>query len=502
MNWKSVLILAWFAGLPSGWATSLHALDYGASPNRVASIYISQDFLNEQLKMHSKSELFSDTKIILDDLNDRILLTGQIVVPVDELRAVNLDSKLGVFNFQLVIKLSTTDHGHLILEFPLAETYFYPAVSTHPERDRVVMPVQLLSLALASARGYLSALSGDFSSFDRRTAKLTALLKALDRSVALEKNDDARAELSVQRQSLQLQMAVVPLERAQLMAASKRMVRILGVTGEKELNLNDQLSARENALVLKLRLSQLTPYLEGVELGGTRIVFDAKAGGGQRYFVVDVNSELDPAAVTEAVPMPVPTRIPREPTQVAPALIVRLKETLFDSKQVVEQEKKRLTTKIRDLQFHLKEDGIHVTAGYKILFFTVHFETVVDVNTTGLDEFEVRVRAFHAAGLDLGFLVTSVLESTQKRLEATLKGMCRFQYIGEEKDHSRALRVTVDPKVLVPAFPGLHLVSVDVRDREFLLKIGHPQDVVIAPVKVLPTPVTPAKLTPIKKSGR
>jgi hypothetical protein len=44
--------------------------------------------------------------------------------------------------------------------------------------------------------------------------------------------------------------------------------------------------------------------------------------------------------------------------------------------------------------------------------------------------------------------------------------------VGEEKDHSRALQVSVDPKALVPAFPDLHLVDVDIREGEFLLKIG------------------------------
>jgi hypothetical protein len=53
-----------------------------------------------------------------------------------------------------------------------------------------------------------------------------------------------------------------------------------------------------------------------------------------------------------------------------------------------------------------------------------------------------------------------------------MKGICKFKYIGEESDESRALQVSVDPKALVPAFPELHLVDVDVRDHEFLLKIG------------------------------
>jgi hypothetical protein len=34
------------------------------------------------------------------------------------------------------------------------------------------------------------------------------------------------------------------------------------------------------------------------------------------------------------------------------------------------------------------------------------------------------------------------------------------------------LRVRIEPKKLIPAFPSFHLTGVDVRDRNFMLKIG------------------------------
>lgn len=92
--------------------------------------------------------------------------------------------------------------------------------------------------------------------------------------------------------------------------------------------------------------------------------------------------------------------------------------------------------------------------------------------TTKPDVFEVRVEEVKVAGINFGFLEKFILESMEHRLDQSLKGMCTFKYIGEEKDGARALEVTVDPKALVPAFPDLHLIEVDVREREFLLKIG------------------------------
>jgi hypothetical protein len=50
--------------------------------------------------------------------------------------------------------------------------------------------------------------------------------------------------------------------------------------------------------------------------------------------------------------------------------------------------------------------------------------------------------------------------------------MCSFKTIGDEKDDSLALEVTVDTKALAPSFPNLHLVAVDVREKEFIMKLG------------------------------
>ena len=441
-----------------------------ANADRVASIFVSQDFLNQQLSLHSKSELVKEMKLELDPAHGQIFLRGKIQVPVEELRAVNLDPKFGAFNFQVTLKPETTKNGHLILEFPLSETFFYPSISKDPTHERVIVPVQLLSLALASARGYMAALSGDFSGFDRRTEKLNALLASLNRSIALEKNKDAKEDLKNQREALRLQLAAVPLERKQLQAVSKEVEHILGFTGEKELNINDDLGARKNALILKIKLSQLTPYLEGVELGGVRILLDQKDGDGEKYLAIDVNSALE-----SAHPLVPVTHNPsnRAGMKTAPFLILRLNQSLFESQAVVEAEKKEMGSSLRDLNVELRDDGLHVSGKWRTFFlFSIPFDTAVDFVSTGLDRFEVRVRKMAVAGIDLEFLSKFVLESMKNRLDTALKGSCKFTYIGEEKDHSRALEVTVNPKTMIPAFPDLHLVGVDVRDHEFLLKIG------------------------------
>lgn len=437
---------------------------------RVASVYISQDFLNEQLTAHHQSKLIKELNIELDPTHSQFFLRGVIQVPVEEMRAINLDPKLGAFRFQLSVQPSASTQGHLVLDFPLSETYFYPASSKDPKSDRVIVPVQMLSLALASARGYLAALSGDFSGFDRRTQKLKALLQAVRRSIREEKNADALEELKTQKESLKLQLAAVPIERKQLQTVSKEVEHILSFTGEKELNLNDELGARKNALILKIRISQLAPFLKGVDLGGVRIVHDKKDGHGENYMAIDINSQL-------ALPPPPPltkTAEARPGFKTPPALILRLKQSLFESSALVEMEQKKIGSKLKNLTMSLKDDGLHVAGEWKAWIFTIPFDTIVDFVSTGLDVFEVRVRRLDVEGIDLEFLSNFVLEALKARLDHALKGICTFKDIGEEKDHSRALQVTVEPKTLVPAFPDLHLVDVDVREQEFLLKVGRP----------------------------
>jgi hypothetical protein len=433
--------------------------------NRVASILISQDFINEQLKLHSKSNLIKDMNIGLDSSNSQIFLRGKVNIPLEEMRAINLDPNLGAFKFQVTIKPEVTKRGHLILDFPLSETFFYPAASKDPVHERIIIPVQLLSVVLASARGYLAALSGDFSGFDRRTDKVKALISSLEHSIAREKNGDAKAELKNQLAAQRLQLEAIPIERTQLQTVSKELEHLMGFTGEKELNLNSDLGARKNALILKINLDQLAPYLKGVEMGGVRIVHDKKDGNGENFLAIDVNSELEGPAPSVAPRAP----SDRPPMKVAPFLIMRLNQSLFESEALVDAEKKDMGSKLKNVNFNLRDDGLHVSGSWHtFLFLSIPFDVAVDFVSTGVDVFEVRLGKLDVAGIDFDFMSKFVLDSIRKRLDKTLKKICIF------KDIPHGLQVTVDPKALVPAVPDLHLVAVDVRDREFLLKIGRP----------------------------
>jgi len=436
--------------------------------NRIASLFLSQDLINEALAKHVKSDLVKDLKVELDPPTGRILLRGLLNLPVEEMKAVNLDPSLGSFRFQVAIQPKSTRKGHLILVFPLDETYFYPAQSKTPGIDRVIVPVQLLSVALSSVRGYLSAMSGDFSGFDRRTAKLEAQIAALDRALKGETNADARDALTTERDSLKLQLQAVPLERKQLMMVAKQYDAMLGFTGEKEMNLNDELAAHKNSLVLRLKLGQFVPYLQGVELGGVRVLRDAKDGAGINFLALDFDAQL---AVRAAPTISTPTA--RPPEKVPPAIVIRLNQSLFESTAVLAAESKDLGDKMSAFRLSLREDGLHVNGRWRgPLGLSIPFHTVLDPVWVANDAFELRLRDIKIAGIDLEALSGLVLDAARKRLDSSLKGICTFREVGRSRFSARALRVQLDMAALIPAFPDLALTAITTRDGELLLKTG------------------------------
>ncbi|HXT01872.1 MAG TPA: hypothetical protein VN915_14450 [Elusimicrobiota bacterium] len=454
--------------LLAGCVSAASAAPAPVPSNRVASLFFSQDFINTLISEKVKSDMFKDVSIALDASSGTIALRGIVKVPVEELRAINLDEKLSSFRFQVTIKPKTTKKGHLVLIFPLDQTYFYPAESKDPEHERVIVPVQLLSVALASARGYLAALSGDFSGFDKQERRLKGQIAELDHELKKAAPADVQG-LKDDREAARLQLEAIPIERRQMQEVAKAFENMVGFAGEKELNLNDELGSRRNALVLRIPLSQFAPYLVGIDLGGVRILHDSKDGGGQNYLGIDVNAQL---AVAPAPPV-FSTATAREPLKIAPYVVIRLNQALFESTEVLASEQKSMGSQMRSFALKFHDDGLHVRGEWKSpLLVHIPFRTVIDFVWTAPDQFELRVRRVKVAGLDIEAVSGLILELAKKRLADSMKGICTFQYVGEERDGSRALRVNVDMHALIPAFPLLHLTGIDTRDNELLLKTG------------------------------
>ena len=465
---KALLVVTALASSGALWAAEEPPVP--AAAVRVASLYLSEDFINQLLRQNLTTPLLKNIVLSLDPQGNQIVARGLIKIPTQDLKAVNLDPGIGDFQFQLAIRLEITQQGHLILIFPLDQTYFYPAGSTDPEHERIVIPVQLLSLALASARGYLAMYSGDFSGFDKKIAALTAQMSGVDKEIALAKDPGDRAALQNDRKSLQLQLEAIPVERRQAQKIAKKVQSFLGFVGEKEINLNEQLSARKNALILRIQLGQMVPYLQGVELGGIRLLRDDKDGPGMNFMAIDVNARL-----VQPSPEPTPRHGHRPHTaERPPFIVIRLNQAILESQAIVDAEKGEADSRVRRLSLDLREDGIHIKGDWRLTIIPIPFETTLQLVWTGPNVFEIRVSEIKVVHLDIKPIARIVLDVFKRRLDRTLKGVCAFQYIGEEKNGTLAVRAGVDMTHLLPAFPKLALTGVQVKDKELLLKAGAP----------------------------
>ncbi len=446
----------------------LHAEVSTDERGRVASIYISETFINEQLVTHfSNSDVIKDIKTAFDPKENKIFLQGRMQLPIDDYKAMGIDRSLLQFKFQVAIKPTLSLGEYLVLEFPLSETYFYQANSTNSKRDRVIIPVQLLSLGIASMRGYLAALSGDFRSFERKKAKLSALLTGIRKNLASEKNEDAKAVLMREKKSLELQLASSALERETFEQTAKTVTKLFGSTTESEFNLNNEIKAKDNSIMLRMKLKNLVPYLKNVELGDIKLGRNSKDGLGESYFILHLYSLM---AKIPPVSMKVPYTS-KDKFKIPPALGIRLNQALLTTTMMAEAERDAMPEMIKDFNVTFKEDGIHVTGKVKKYLMSIPFDALVDFESTKPDEFEVRIRALKVFMVDLKFLTPLALKAVQSRLKNALGTICTFKYVGK-KDKSRTLRVNIDSQKLIPAFPGLHLVDVNVRDGNFMLRIG------------------------------
>ena len=468
MIWKTLLIgpVLVLSMTSSAQEIQRTTLPVPNADHRVTSIYFSQDFINKQFQAHFKSETLQDLKVELDPTLEKILFRGVYQISKAETKVFNLDPTLRSFRFQVTVQPEATRKGYLVLHFPLNESFFYSIDSKNPQRDRVVIPVQLLSLALAYARGYLAALSGDFALFDRQREEINAALRMTNKSIASEPDPTKREILENERDSLRLKLAAIPIERKRFQYLAKDLGSILGFLGEKELNLNKELAAHHKSLIVKLNLAELTPYLTGMELGGIRILHDDHDGPhGENYFSVDINADI-PGKVLPPVHGP----IKRPGLKIPPSVVIRINQALFESQAVLDTENKVIGSKIKNLKFELKNEDLQASGKYRWFLFSIPFSTSIAVKYLAEDQFTIAVSAIKIAGINAELLAGYILEIVKGRLDAALKGILQFDDLGKQKDQSRTLLVTVNPKKLIPALSSFHVIDVRLREKEFLLK--------------------------------
>ncbi|MBI5200240.1 MAG: hypothetical protein HY925_01525, partial [Elusimicrobia bacterium] len=127
-----------------------------------------------------------------------------------------------------------------------------------------------------------------YSAFDKREKDIKADAAALDKRILAERDADKKAELLDDKAELELELLGLPIERRRAERMAKKLSGVLAFVGEKEIRLNDQLSADQNTIIVKLKLDRITPFLKGAQLGGIRFLIDTKDGSGEPMVAIDV----------------------------------------------------------------------------------------------------------------------------------------------------------------------------------------------------------------------
>lgn len=443
-----------------------------AERRRIASLYLSETFLNEQILMHIKgSQFLKNLKLTFDETEQKIFARGTIQIPMDEQQTKGLDPALTRFNIQLTLKPQINSKGYLVFEFPLNETFLYPSLSKSISKDKIIIPVQFVSLGLAATRGYLSALSGDFTAIDRKIKKMQSLQEGIAQSLKTVKNEDALAELKMEKKSLELSIDSAKLQREQFLRTSQTLGQFLGAGKDKEFDLNNKIKAEGNSLFLKLSLETLVPYLKDVELEGVKLATrNYSSNQKESYLIIDIDSVVEP----HSQPPQLKSISPNQKLAVPPSLYVRLNQDIFKKQALVETKKQKMGDSVQDLKVLFLEDGIHITGSYKKWFLSVPFDTLADFSALEPDVFEVRLRKFKVLGVNLSFLVQPALSLMRERLESALQNFCTYEYLGKE-DGDNVLVIKFDTPKLIPAFPNLHVVDVNFSNGAFMLGIGKTQ---------------------------
>ncbi|MBI3550912.1 MAG: hypothetical protein HY077_00215 [Elusimicrobia bacterium] len=270
----------------------------GYSP--VGSFGLAEGYVNDQLQKFI-SELLRqsvslmgwklDIKLKFKENHD-VMVDIDMSIPPGFFGMPSTDKDLLTYHITSKMEVLSTPHqGYLIFKLPPNGTLFKRANSDIPP---VAIHTELLSDAVAIARGYLAALSGDMAGFDAAAALLQKQMAALKLQMdQLNKERDRKEYMKLQAQFrlFELQKEATEIQRGQFKDIAEQVhTQMFSFVGDKELNLNNLLAARGNSLVLKVNLEQITPpniykLVAGIRLKNIQV--EDRDGHKELYFYLE-----------------------------------------------------------------------------------------------------------------------------------------------------------------------------------------------------------------------
>ena len=234
----------------------------------VLDVSLSETFLNNVTQKYiAPGNFLTELYLGFDTKKNGLVVRGKVKLSKEIMAGYGLPSKVGQIGFQSAIKLRITNKGYLAITFPEELTSIWPGSINSPTgADKITIPTGFLEVAIARTRVYLSTLSGDYSSYERRKAVIVnSLAEERKKRETLKGNDALFSDLRIDGLKMEVDLLAWRIKSAKLkVKVDSKIVKFLSDSEYKsELNLN----ARRNTLLINPSLHNMFPFLSEVRIG-------------------------------------------------------------------------------------------------------------------------------------------------------------------------------------------------------------------------------------------
>jgi len=253
----------------------------------VLDVALSEVFLNNVIKRYiPRDGMLTNLHLAFNTSRNGLNIRGKIKLSKETMAEYGLPDEIGTLGFQSAVSIKITKRGYLGIIFSDNLTSVWPGDITNPtSSQRLKVPRGFLKMTVGRARIFLATLSGDYSSYERRSDILgESMSKARKRSLREKGIEKEKTLLYVDQLEVELTLLAIKIKRAKL--RKKSSTKIVKFVGEAEYHKSNNLQATGGVILLNPNLSKMFPFLNEVRIGDVSFEKDM----GSRYMNITANS--------------------------------------------------------------------------------------------------------------------------------------------------------------------------------------------------------------------
>jgi len=253
----------------------------------VLDVALSEEFLNSVIKKYiPRDGILTSLYLAFNESRNGLIIRGKITLPKEAMAEYGLPEEIGTLGFQSAVGIRITKRGFLGLVFSNDLTSVWPGDITSPTTSqRLKVPAGFLQMSVARARVFLAILSGDYSSYERRSDVLKEGLVKAEKQAARETGiEKEKTMLYIDELEIEIQLLEIKIKRAKLRI--KESSHIVRFVGEAEYHKTKNLQAKGSVILLNPNLDKMFPFLDEVRIGDVSFLENM----GSRYMNITANS--------------------------------------------------------------------------------------------------------------------------------------------------------------------------------------------------------------------